>query len=82
MPKQRSRAAKPHFKKKIAPVIVTVVLIAYYVFLFAYLFPLVSGFIRVLTCVLPVVFAGFILFGCWERIKEINGGEEDDLSQY
>ena len=73
---------KLHFKKKIAPVIVTVVLTAYYIFFFAYLFPLVSGFIRVLVCVLPLFFAGCLLYCLFERIKEINGGEEDDLSQY
>lgn len=82
MEKQKDPKTKLHLKKKIAPVIITLILIAYYIFILIFLFPRASGFIKVFVCVLPLVLAGFILYSCFERIKEIDGGEEDDLSQY
>lgn len=73
-----------HGKKMIAPIVVAVIIIAYYVGV-AILFASVIGIpviIRVLMIVIPLILAA-VMFGVLiSRIKEIKGGEEDDLSQY
>ena len=37
---------------------------------------------KILGVVLPLVFGGYAIWAAKERIEEIQGGEEDDLSQY
>ena len=73
-----------HGKKMIAPIVIAVIIIAYYVGIAA-LFASVTGIpviIRVLMIVIPLILAA-VMFGVLiSRIKEIQGGEEDDLSQY
>ena len=73
-----------HGKKMIAPIVVAVIIIAYYVGV-AVLFASVTGIpviIRVLMIVIPLILAA-VMFGVLiSRINEIKGGEEDDLSQY
>lgn len=73
-----------HGKKMIAPIVVAVIIIAYYVGI-AVLFATVTGIpviFRVLMIVIPLILAA-VMFGVLiSRIKEIQGGEEDDLSQY
>ena len=72
-----------HKRKMVAPVIVTVILLAYYIFFFGLLLSsLESTVFKLLLGIIPAV-SGVVLIGvCVERIKEIKGGEEDDLSQY
>ena len=42
----------------------------------------IPGIVRVLLVVIPLILAA-VMFGVLiSRIKEIQGGEEDDLSQY
>ncbi len=72
-----------HGKKMIAPILVTVFLIIYcglYYGFFIYLIPIV--FLKILFGVIPVLLLGVLIYVCIERIKEIKGGEEDDLSKY
>lgn len=70
-------------KKIIAPIIITVVLVCYYILYFAMLLTLLPGFIIKLMCgIIPLVFAGVTVFVCIQRINEIRSGEEDDLSKY
>ncbi|MBP5608012.1 MAG: hypothetical protein J6X66_07070 [Lachnospiraceae bacterium] len=71
-----------HNKKMIAPIIITVVVILYYVLYFGFLISVVPGIFKLLLGVIPLVFAGVMIYVCYERLKEIEGGEEDDLSKY
>ncbi len=72
-----------HMKKMIAPVTITVLLIVYYILYFAFLMFLVKIlWIKLLIGIVPIVFGIAMIYVCIERIREIQGGEEDDLSKY
>ena len=73
---------KTHRKKFIAPIVVTILMVAYYVIYFGLLISLVSGIARYALGILPLVFSIAMIKVCIERIQEIKKGEEDDLSQY
>lgn len=73
-----------HWKKMIAPIIIALLTILYYIGI-AVFFTTVSGIpavVRILMIVVPLVLSGVMLGVVISRIKEIQGGEEDDLSQY
>ena len=72
----------PHKKKMIAPIVVTILMVAYYVVYFGFLITLMDGFWKIALGVIPFAFSVGMIFVCIERIKEIKKGEEDDLSQY
>ena len=72
----------PHKKKIIAPIVVTILMVAYYVVYFGFLITLMDGFWKIALGVIPFAFSVGMIFVCIERIKEIKKGEEDDLSQY
>ena len=69
-------------KKLIAPILVTVLMVIYYVVYFGFLMSLLSGFVRYALGILPLAFSAVMIKVCIERIQEIKKGEEDDLSQY
>ena len=73
-----------HGKKMIAPIVIAIIFIAYYVGIAVFLMTLpgISGIVRVLLVVIPLILAAVMLGVLISRIKEIQGGEEDDLSQY
>ena len=71
-----------HSKKMIAPIIVSIILIGYYVVYFGVLVALVGGIWKIILGLIPIIFAGLILKVCIERINEIKKGEDDDLSKY
>ncbi len=73
---------KSHKKKMLAPVIVTVLMVLYYIVYFGFLISLLDGIWRYALGILPLVFTGVTIYVCIQRIKEIRKGEEDDLSQY
>lgn len=76
---------RTHLKKMIAPILVTVLLILYLLVYFTVLIHLAGGFgtlLGILLIAIPVVVGILLIFVCIERIKEIKGGEEDDLSNY
>ena len=73
---------KSHKTKLIAPIVVTVLMIIYYVVYFGFLMSLIDGFWKVLFGILPIVFSIVMVKVCIERIKEIRNGEEDDISKY
>jgi uncharacterized protein (DUF983 family) len=72
-----------HYKKMIAPIVVTVILSAYmllYVFVLMVLpMPL---WVKLLIGLLPLALLAVCIGTLIQRIKEIRSGEEDDLSQY
>lgn len=76
---------KKHMKKIIAPVVITALVISYFIF---YMWigwstndelPMIM---KILLLVVPAGFIGLIAYMLLERIREIKGGEEDDLSKY
>ena len=71
-----------HGRKMVAPIVVTVIVLLYYVLYFGVLLSLLHGIFRVLLGILPLFFGAVLIKVCVERIKEIKKGEEDDLSQY
>ncbi len=73
-----------YMRKMIAPVIVTAVVLLYYIG-FAFVCVFWSGiplYAKILGGVIPLLLAGVCIYVLVERIKEIRSGEEDDLSKY
>ncbi len=71
-----------HKRKMVAPIVVTVLTVAYYVVYFGLLLSLLSGVWKWLLGVIPLVLSAWMIYVCVDRILEIKKGEEDDLSQY
>ena len=71
-----------HGRKMIAPIIVTIVMVLYYVVYFGLLLSMLGGIWKYMLGILPIVFSAVMIKVCVERIKEIQEGEEDDLSKY
>lgn len=73
-----------HWKKMVAPIVVALVVVLYYIGV-AVLFMTVSGIpavVQALMVIIPLILAAVMIGVLISRIKEIEGGEEDDLSQY
>ena len=74
---------KNHGRKMIAPILITAVVIAYFAVYFGFLISRVDKTVlKLLLGILPVLLGGTMIAVCVQRIREINGGEEDDLGQY
>lgn len=73
---------KLHKKKMIAPIIITFIIIAYYVVYFGLLIALLDGIWKYAFGIIPLLLGIVMVKVCIERIKEIKEGEEDDLSKY
>ena len=71
-----------HKKKMIAPIIITVIMIVYYIAYFGFLISLLDGVWKYVLGVVPLIFSAIMIYTCIERINEIKKGEEDDLSKY
>jgi len=71
-----------HKKKIIAPIIITAILILYYITYFGFLISLLNGIWQYVLGIIPLVFSGIMIYVCIERINEIKKGEEDDISKY
>ena len=69
-------------KKMAAPIVVTVLMIVYYIVYFGFLITLVSGIWKYALGIIPLAFSIVMVKVCIERINEIKKGEENDLSQY
>ena len=69
-------------KKMIAPIVVSVFMILYYIIYFGYLILLLEGILKYVLGIIPIMLSILIIKVCIERINEIKGGEEDDLSKY
>lgn len=69
-------------KKIIVPIIITIILIFYYIVYFGFIIWLVDGIIKYVFAVIPLLFSIIMVKVCIERINEIKKGEEDDISKY
>ena len=73
---------KKQNKKLIAPIVISVLFIIYFIVYFGFLITLFEGFWKYALGIIPVILAILMIAVCLERIKEIRSGEEDDLSKY
>lgn len=72
-----------HEKKMIAPIIITILVIVYYIIYFAVIISVLPiAFLKIIFGIIPALLSGVMIYVCLQRIKEIKGGEEDDLSKY
>ena len=71
-----------NIKKIIAPIIVTVIMVLYFVVYFGFLITVVEGILKYLLGIIPFTLAAVMVKVCIERINEIKKGEEDDISKY
>ena len=69
-------------KKMFAPIVVSVLMILYYVLYFGSLISMLEGVWKYTFGIFPIIFSIVMVKVCIERIKEIKEGEEDDLSKY
>lgn len=69
-------------KKIITPIIITILMIIYYITYFGLLISVLNGIWKYFFGIIPFIFSIVMIKVCIERIKEIKGGEEDDLSKY
>lgn len=73
---------KSHRKEMTAPIVVTAIMILYYVVYFGFLISLIEGVWKYALGIIPLVLSAVMVKVCIERIKEIKKGEEDDISKY
>ena len=73
---------KSHGRKMIAPIIVTLLMVLYYVVYFGFLISLLDGIWKYALGIFPIAFSAVMVGVCIERINEIRKGEEDDISKY
>ena len=73
---------KYYKNKMIAPIIITVVVVLYYVVYFGFLITLLEGIWKYTLGIIPIIFSVVMVKVCIERINEIKKGEEDDISKY
>ncbi len=71
-----------HKKKMTAPIVVTIIMIIYYIVYFGFLISLLEGIWKYVLGIFPIVFIIVMIKVCIERINEIKKGEEDDISKY
>lgn len=75
---------KKKTKKLMAPILITVLIIFYYsiyVWMGVYIdeLPIIM---KIVLIVVAIALIGLSIYMLHERIEEIKGGEEDDLSKY
>ena len=69
-------------KKLLAPIIVTLIMVLYYVAYFGLLIWALEDVWKYILGIIPIALSAVMIAVCVERIKEIQKGEEDDLSKY
>ena len=69
-------------KKMLAPIIVTAIMVLYYIVYFGILVSELEGILLYLLGIIPIGLSAVMIKVCIDRIKEIKKGEEDDLSKY
>jgi divalent metal cation (Fe/Co/Zn/Cd) transporter len=74
---------RKHLDKKIAPVIVAICLTGYYIIGAIVLIKFnLPNIIKITAIIISIIITVVTITVLIERIKEINGGEEDDLGKY
>lgn len=73
---------KHHGKKMIAPIVVTILMVLYFVVYFGFIASFIDGIWKWVFGIVPILFSAVMVIVCIERIKEIKKGEEDDIGKY
>ena len=73
---------KSRLKKMIAPIVVSVIMILYFIVYFGFLITLLEGIWKYALGMIPLVLSAVLVKVCIERLTEIKKGEEDDISKY
>ncbi len=73
---------KSYKGKMTAPIVVSVIVILYYIVYFGILISLIDGMWGLLLGIFPLILSFVMIKVCIERIDEIKKGEEDDISKY
>lgn len=75
---------KKHGVKMIAPIIIAVIAVLYFLGISALFLPVddIPLAAKILMIIIPLALAGVMIGVTVSRIKEIRSGEEDDLSKY
>lgn len=71
-----------HRKKMVAPIVISVIVVLYYVAYFSLLITTLDGIWKYVLGIAPILLSAVMVKVCIERIKEIKDGEEDDISKY
>lgn len=73
-----------HWQKMAAPIVIASIIIVYYIGIAVFFMavPGIPAAVKILMIVVPLILAAVMIGVLINRIKEIRGGEEDDLSQY
>jgi len=71
-----------HKKKMTAPILVSVIMIIYFIVYFGFLISLLDGIWKYALGIVPLIFSAVMIKVCIERINEIKKGEEDDIGKY
>ena len=71
-----------HKKKIIAPIIISVIVVLYWVVYFGILITLLDGIWKIVLGIVLLALTTVMVKVCIERIQEILKGEEDDISKY
>ena len=66
----------------IAPIIITLIIVLYWVVYFGFLITLLVGIWKYVLGIIALALSAVMVKVCIERIKEIKKGEEDDISKY
>ena len=67
---------------KTAPIIISVIVILYYIIYFGILIAVLEGLWKYLLGIFPLVLSAVMIKVCLERVDEIEKGESDDISKY
>lgn len=73
---------KHNNKQIIAPIIIAIIVTAFYFVYFGFLITLLEGRWKYLLGIIPILLSFIMIKVCIERIKEIKKGEENDISKY
>ena len=75
---------KKHTRKMIAPIVISILFIIYFVGIAAVCVTdnAMPGFVKFLFVAIPLILCGVMIGVAISRINEIRSGEEDDLSKY
>ena len=71
-----------HGKKMIATIIVSAIMIVYYIVYFGFFISLLDGIWKYILGIIPFLLSAVMVKVCIERIGEIRKGEEDDIGKY
>ena len=71
-----------HKKKIIAPIIISVIVVLYWVVYFGILITLLDGIWKIILGIVLLALSAVMVKVCIDRIQEILKGEEDDISKY